>query len=118
MRSAPATSENLDAVFAALADSTRRTIIERLAAKGELAVGDIAEPFDISAPAISRHLSVLENAGLIERRIDKQWRKVRLKREAFKDIESWFERQERFWNNALDRLEALAAKQTPKRSKS
>jgi DNA-binding transcriptional ArsR family regulator len=115
---APRPPENLDAVFAALADNTRRTIVERLAAKGELAVGDIAERFDISAPAISRHLSVLENAGLIERRVNKQWRLVRLKREAFKNAEDWFKRHERFWNEALDRLEALASKQTPRRSKS
>ena len=111
-------SQNLDAIFAALADSTRRAIVERLAARGELAVGDIAEPFAISAPAISRHLSVLERAGLIERRVDKQWRKVRIRREAFKDFDGWLKRQERFWNEALDRLEALAAKETPKRRKS
>lgn len=118
MKPAQAVPENLDTVFAALADQTRRAIIERLAAKGELTVGDIAAPFAISAPAISRHLNVLETAGLIERRIDRQWRKVRLRREAFKGIENWFERQERFWNGALDRLEALAARQVPKRSKS
>ena len=78
--------DRLDAMFAALADPTRRAIMERLAAKGELAVGDIAEPFQISAPAISRHLQVLERAGLVERRIERQWRMVRLRREALKPV--------------------------------
>jgi DNA-binding transcriptional ArsR family regulator len=118
MKAAPSRPEKLDAVFAALADPTRRSIIERLSAKGELAVGDIAEPFRISAPAISRHLNVLESAGLIERRIEKQWRKVRIKREAFTTVDGWLRRHERFWTDALDRLEALAAKETPKRRKS
>ncbi|MFZ0839085.1 MAG: metalloregulator ArsR/SmtB family transcription factor [Xanthobacteraceae bacterium] len=105
-------------MFAALADPTRRAIMERLAAKGELAVGDIAEPFRISAPAISRHLQVLERAGLIERRIERQWRMVRVRREALKPVESWITRQRRHWSDALDRLEALAAADTPKRGKS
>lgn len=112
------TAPNLDAIFAALADPTRRAIVERLAARGELAVGDIAKPFDISAPAISRHLNVLADAGLIERRIDKQRRLVRVKHSALKNIEHWLKRQERFWSGALDRLEALAAAETPRRSKS
>jgi DNA-binding transcriptional ArsR family regulator len=111
-------TDRLDAMFAALADPTRRAIMERLAAKGELAVGDIAEPFRISAPAISRHLQVLERAGLIERRIERQWRMVRVRREALKPVESWITRQRRHWSDALDRLEALAAADTPKRGKS
>jgi DNA-binding transcriptional ArsR family regulator len=114
----PAQSDQLDSMFAALADPTRRAIMERLAAKGELAVGDIAEPFRISAPAISRHLQVLERAGLIERRTERQWRLVRVRREALKPVESWLSRQHRHWSDALDRLEALAAADTPKRSKS
>jgi DNA-binding transcriptional ArsR family regulator len=105
-------------MFAALADPTRRAIMERLAAKGELAVGDIAEPFRISAPAISRHLQVLERAGLIERRIERQWRMVRVRRAALKPVESWITRQHRYWSDALDRLEAFAAVDTPKRGKS
>ncbi|MBV9632923.1 MAG: winged helix-turn-helix transcriptional regulator [Xanthobacteraceae bacterium] len=111
-------TDRLDAMFAALADPTRRAIMERLAAKGELAVGDIAEPFRISAPAISRHLQVLERAGLIERRIERQWRMVRVRREALKPVESWITRQHRYWSDALDRLEALAGADTPKRGKS
>ena len=110
--------DRLDAVFAALADPTRRAIVERLAARGELAVGDVAEPFRISAPAISRHLQVLERAGLIERRVERQWRMVRMRREALKPVESWITRQRRHWSDALDRLEALAAADTPKRGKS
>jgi DNA-binding transcriptional ArsR family regulator len=110
--------DRLGAMFAALADPTRRAIMERLAAKGELAVGDIAEPFRISAPAISRHLQVLERAGLIERRIERQWRMVRLRREALRPVESWITRQRRHWSDALDRLEALAAVDTPRRGKS
>jgi DNA-binding transcriptional ArsR family regulator len=110
--------DRLDAVFSALADPTRRAIMERLAARGELTVGDIVEPFLISAPAISRHLQVLERAGLIERRTERQWRLVRMRREALKPVESWVTRQHRHWSDALDRLEALAAADTPKRRKS
>lgn len=108
----------LDTLFAALANSTRRAIVERLVSKGELSVGDIAAPLSISAPAISRHLLVLEKAGLIERRIDKQWRYIRVRHEALAPVKSWVERQKKFWNAAFDRMEALAAAQTPKRSKS
>jgi DNA-binding transcriptional ArsR family regulator len=108
----------LDRLFAALADPTRRAIIERLVAAGELSVGDVAAPFAISTPAISRHLHVLERAGLIERRIERQWRLVRVRAEGLTPVESWLSRQRRHWTSALDRLEALAAAQTPKRRKS
>jgi DNA-binding transcriptional ArsR family regulator len=108
----------LDHVFAALADPTRRAIVERLLASGELSVGDIAAPFKISTPAISRHLQVLERAGLIERRVERQWRLVRVRADALDRIETWLTRQRRHWTAALDRLEALAAAQTPKRRKS
>jgi len=108
----------LDLAFAALADPTRRAIIERLLAAGELSVGDVAAPFAISGPAITRHLQVLERAGLIERRIERQWRFVRVRADALTPVESWLSGQRRHWTAALDRLEALAAAQTPKRSKS
>jgi DNA-binding transcriptional ArsR family regulator len=108
----------LDRLFAALADPTRRAIVERLLAAGELTVGDVAAPFAISTPAISRHLQVLERAGLIERRIERQWRFVRVRADALAPVESWLSRQRRHWSAALDRLEALAAAQTPKRKKS
>src|ERR1700753_2316899 len=114
----PARTPPLDDIFGALADPTRRAIVERLLASGELSVGDVAAPFDISTPAISRHLQVLERAGLIERRVERQWRYVRVRAEALVPIESWIARQRRHWSAALDRLEALAAAQTPKRKKS
>jgi DNA-binding transcriptional ArsR family regulator len=115
---AAALAPRLDSVFGALADPTRRAIIERLLAAGELSVGDVAAPFAISAQAISRHLQVLERAGLIERRIERQWRFVRVRADALEPVESWITRQKRHWTAALDRLEALAAAQTPKRRKS
>lgn len=108
----------LDRLFAALADPTRRAIVERLLAAGELSVGEVAAPFAISTPAISRHLQVLERAGLIERRIERQWRFVRVRTDALAPVESWLSQQRRHWTAALDRLEALAARQTPKRRKS
>jgi len=108
----------LDTMFAALADPTRRAIVERLLVAGELSVGEIGAPFDISAPAISRHLQVLQEAGLIERRIERQWRYVRMRQDSLAPIEGWVERQKRHWNAALDRLEALAATETPGRMKS
>src|SRR6267378_8618768 len=115
---AAALAPQLDSVFGALADPTRRAIIERLLASGELSVGDVAAPFAISAQAISRHLQVLERAGLIERRIERQWRFVRVRADALAPAESWLSRQRRHWMAALDRLEAVAAAQTPKREKS
>ena len=113
----PATPQ-LDDLFSALSDPTRRSIVERLLAAGELSVGDVAAPLAISTPAVSRHLQVLERAGLIERRIDRQWRFVRVRTDALEPIEDWLERQRRHWTAALDRLEALAAAQTPERKKS
>jgi DNA-binding transcriptional ArsR family regulator len=108
----------LDSLFAALADPTRRAIFERLLAAGELSVGDVAAPFDISTPAISRHLQVLERAGLIERRIQRQWRLMRVRADALAPVEDWLSRQRRHWTEALDRLEVLVAAKTPKRKKS
>ena len=109
---------NLDHVFAALADPTRRAIVERLLAEGEKTVGDVAKPFHISAPAVTRHLQVLESAGLIEKRIDRQFRVVHARPEALRPVGSWFERQQRHWSDAFDRLEAIIAAETPKRRKS
>jgi DNA-binding transcriptional ArsR family regulator len=108
----------LDTLFGALADATRRAIIERLVAAGELSVGDVASRFDVSTQAISRHLQVLERAGLIERRTERQWRYVRLRTDALEPIEGWLAHQRAHWTTALDRLEALAAAQTPRRRKS
>src|ERR1700704_6721169 len=103
----------LDSLFAALADPTRRAIVERLLAAGELSVGDVAAPFAISGPAITRHLQVLERAGLIERRIERQWRFVRVRANALAPMESWLSRQRRHWTAALDRLEALGGAPNP-----
>jgi DNA-binding transcriptional ArsR family regulator len=105
-------------VLAALADPTRRAIVERLLARGELTVGRIAQPFGISGPAISRHLRVLEDAGLIERRVERQWRVVRIRFAALRGVEAWLERARRHWSDAFDRLEAVAARETPPRRKS
>ena len=115
---AAALTPRLDGLFGALADPTRRAIIERLLAAGELSVGDVAAPFAISGPAITRHLQVLERAGLIERRIERQWRFVRVRADALEPVESWITRHRQHWTAALDRLEALAAAQTPRRRKS
>ncbi len=108
----------LDPIFAALADPTRRAIVERLLAEGDKTVGEIAKPFRISAPAVTRHLQVLENAGLIEKRIDRQFRVVRARPEALHPLGSWYERQQRHWSDAFDRLEAVIAAEIPKRRKS
>jgi DNA-binding transcriptional ArsR family regulator len=114
----PAILAPLDSVFGALADPTRRAIVERLLAKGELAVGDIAAPFAISMPAISRHLAVLQRAGLIERRAERQRRFIRARPEALAAAESWIASQRAHWAAALDRLETVLAAETPKRRKS
>ena len=104
-------------MFAALSDPHRLAMVERLVAEGDKTVGELAAPFDISGPAISRHLSVLESAGLIERRVERQWRVCRVRREALAAVEDWVERQRRFWNASFDRLERHLEKQSPKRSK-
>jgi DNA-binding transcriptional ArsR family regulator len=98
--------QNLDAVFAALADPTRRAILSRLAA-GEASVNEIAAPFEISQPAVSRHLRVLERAGLIERDIDKQRRPARLKAEPMAAAVSWLEEFKQFWSSSFDQLDGL-----------
>ena len=105
------TSSNSDlpALFGALADPHRLAIVERLAAEGEKTVGELCAPYEISAPAISRHLAVLESAGVIERRIDRQWRVCRIRPDALAAVEGWVEKQRRFWNASLDRLERMLA---------
>jgi DNA-binding transcriptional ArsR family regulator len=109
---------SLDKLFAALADPTRRAIIEQLPTKGELSVGDVAARFDMTTPAITHHLQVLERAGLVDRRSERQFRFVRVRADALTPLESWVTRQQRHWTAALDRLEALAAAQTPRSKKS
>jgi len=94
---------NLDAVFAALADPTRRAILSRLAG-GEASVNEIAAPFDMSQPAVSRHLKVLERAGLIERDIDEQRRPARLKAENMAAAVDWLSEFRDFWGKSFDKL--------------
>jgi DNA-binding transcriptional ArsR family regulator len=95
--------DRLNATFAALADPTRRAILARLAS-GEVAVNELAEPFDISLPAISKHLKVLEGAGLISRGRDAQRRPCRLEAAALKDAVDWLERYRKLWDERLDGL--------------
>lgn len=95
---------NLDAVFAALADPTRRAILSRLA-EGEASVNEIAAPFDISQPAVSRHLKVLERAGLVERDIDEQRRPARLKAENMAAAVDWLAEFRAFWGASFDQLD-------------
>jgi DNA-binding transcriptional ArsR family regulator len=96
-------SDRLTATFAALADPTRRAILARLA-EGEASVTTLAEPFAISMPAISKHLKVLERAGLIGRSRDAQWRPCRLAPAPLKDAAQWLEQYRRFWEESFDRL--------------
>lgn len=97
----------LPALFAALADPTRLAIVERLLSEGERTAGDIAQPFAMSKPAISKHLKVLEDAGLIERRIERQWRLCRIRPEGIRTIDDWMKRYRAFWEASFDRLERL-----------
>src|SRR5436190_4696847 len=94
----------LSATFAALADPTRRAILARLAT-GECSVTELAEPFDMSLPAVSKHLGVLERAGLIARGRDAQWRPCRLEAGPLKEVADWAERYRAFWEHRLDRLD-------------
>lgn len=96
--------EPLTATFSALADPTRRAILARLAS-GEATVGELAEPFAMSLPAVSKHLKVLERAGLIARGREAQWRPCRLQPEPLKDVADWVEHYRRFWEESLDRLD-------------
>jgi DNA-binding transcriptional ArsR family regulator len=107
-------SERLDATFAALADPTRRAILARLAT-GEASVNELAEPFAMSQPAISKHLKVLERAGLISRSRDAQRRPCRIEGEALAEATGWLERYRTIWEGNFRRLDALLDElQTPK----
>jgi DNA-binding transcriptional ArsR family regulator len=99
-------SVQLDATFAALADPTRRAILARLA-KGEASVNELAEPFKMSQPAISKHLKVLERAGLISRGLDAQRRPRKLEAAPLKEATDWLERYREFWETSFRRLDAL-----------
>ena len=101
-------SQSLDAVFSALSDPTRRNIVERLA-RGPLTVGQIAANFSISQPAISKHVRILEESGLLRRQIEWRVHHCYLSPGAIEAAAGWIETQRRFWNGALDRLENLLA---------
>jgi DNA-binding transcriptional ArsR family regulator len=96
--------DQLSATFAALADPTRRAILARLAS-GERSVGALAEPFDMSLPAVSRHLRVLERAGLVARRQEAQWRLCRIQGGPLKDVVDWAEHYRHIWEARFDRLD-------------
>jgi len=95
--------DRLSATFGALADPTRRAILARLA-EGEAPVTELAEPFSMSLPAVSRHLKVLERAGLISRSRSAQWRPCRLLSEPLKEVSEWLDEYRRFWDESLDNL--------------
>src|SRR5262249_2441864 len=96
--------DQLSVTLAAIADPTRRAILERLA-DGETTVGELARPFEMSLPAISKHLKVLEQAGLIERGRDAQWRPCRIAAGPLKDVADWVGRYRRHWEESFDRLD-------------
>ena len=100
--------DHLTETFSALADPTRRAILARLAS-GEATVNELAEPFDISLPAISRHLKVLEHAGLVSRGREAQWRPCRLEAAPLAELAGWVERYRKFWDKSFDRMDAYLA---------
>lgn len=113
------TTDPLSVTLSALADPTRRAILARLA-EGEATVNEIAEPFDISLPAVSRHLKVLEAAGLITRSREAQWRPCKLEPQALKSVDEWLDVYRRFWSESFDRMDAYIAelkKKKPEKKK-
>jgi DNA-binding transcriptional ArsR family regulator len=97
-------AERLDRTFSALADPTRRAILARLAT-GEASVSTLAEPFDMTMPAVSKHLKVLERAGLVVRGKERQWRPARLEAGPLREVAEWTARYQRFWEERYDRLD-------------
>lgn len=110
--------DHLSATFSALADPTRRAILARLAL-GETSVTELAAPFEMSMPAVSKHLKVLARAGLISRGREAQWRPCRIEPAALKNVDEWLERYRRFWEASFDRLDEylreVQAKEKPKK---
>ncbi len=109
-------TDRLSATFAALADPTRRAILARLAL-GETSVTELAEPFDMSLPAVSKHLKVLERAGLIARGREAQWRPCRIEPQALKGVDDWLENYRNLWNERLDRLDVYLQELQAKQAK-
>ena len=110
-------TDQLSTTFAALADPTRRAILARLLS-GECSVTELAEPFDMSMPAVSKHLRVLERAGLIARRREAQWRRCRIDAGPLKDVADWTERYRHIWEERLDRLDEYLQQMKTKEEKS
>jgi DNA-binding transcriptional ArsR family regulator len=101
---ATATADHLSVTFSALADPTRRSILERLS-KGHATVTELAAPFPVSLPAVSKHLKVLERAGLIARGRNAQWRPCRLEAQPLEDASHWIDRYRQFWETSFDQLD-------------
>ena len=110
-------ADQLSTTFAALADPTRRAILARLLS-GECSVTELAEPFDMSMPAVSKHLRVLERAGLIARRREAQWRRCRIEAGPLKEVATWAERYRHIWEERLDRLDKYLQHVKAKEAKS
>jgi DNA-binding transcriptional ArsR family regulator len=110
-------TDHLSATFAALADPTRRAILARLAS-GECSVTELAEPFEMSMPAVSKHLRVLERAGLIARRREAQWRPRRIEAGPLKEVADWTERYRHIWEERFDRLDTYLQQLKAKERKS
>lgn len=102
-----ASHASMPEIFGALADPVRLSIVERLLDEGEVSAGALAEPFAISKPAISRHIAVLEKAGVVERRVERQFRFFRIRPQAMRNLDDWIRRYRRFWESSFDRLEQL-----------
>ncbi|MEQ1608125.1 MAG: metalloregulator ArsR/SmtB family transcription factor [Hyphomonadaceae bacterium] len=106
-------ADTLSQTLSALADPTRRAILARLS-QGEATVNDLAKPFDISLPAVSRHLKVLESAGLISRGRDAQWRPCRLETAPLRELDGWLGKYRKFWEGSFDRMDAYLKQITQK----
>ncbi len=109
-------ADPLSSTFAALADPTRRAILARLLS-GECSVGELAQPFDMSMPAVSKHLRVLEHAGLIVQRKDAQWRRCRIEAAPLAQVSEWTEHYRHLWEERLDRLETYLKQMTKEKKK-
>ena len=112
----PTMTRRLDRTFAALSDPTRRAILERLSA-GEASVTELARPFQMSLPAVSKHLKVLERAGLIARSRERQWRPARLEAGPLREVAEWTERYRSFWEESYDRLDEYLVELQAKKGK-
>ena len=109
-------ADQLSTTFAALADPTRRAILARLLS-GECSVGELAQPFEMSMPAVSKHLRVLERAGLIAQRREAQWRRCRIQAASLKKVSDWTERYRQVWEERLDRLDEYVQQLNAKEKK-